>query len=254
MTDAQEYFNRLSGGDFDSINMDSLSSAQRSRFLAWCSSKGLNPLLDEENTNLEQATLNVVEPRLLVSIGSHKGLGIDIQDIGDLFPSEVIDYKTDDFLISIFNQKEIAYAEAKPIPRQTLAGLFAAKEAVIKASNNPALTIASIAVEHDSNGQPFFSDFQISISHSNNYAIAVAFNYAARSDIGGSDLGPDIKKISDRLSVIESMPDKGDAQDRLGLKMVIGLMLGSAIVATLLTIAISDQNSTINTLYRSLFS
>ncbi len=65
---------------------------------------------------------------------------------------------------------------------ETLAGMFATKEAVLKALGMPAGTWQQLCVKHDDSGAPFIlfiepkpwvHEISISISHNNDFAIAV---------------------------------------------------------------------------------
>ena len=57
----------------------------------------------------------------------------------------------------------------------TTAGLFAAKEALVKADNRlMGRAFNSIVIEHAPDGKPLYEGFQISISHTDTLAVAVA--------------------------------------------------------------------------------
>ena len=89
-----------------------------------------------------------------------------------------------------FSEKEIEYVSAKLDKNQTIAGMFCAKEAVLKAFKIGIGKIAlkSVEILHFSSGAPYLfcnqeildllkqnglSRVEISISHSQNYAVAV---------------------------------------------------------------------------------
>jgi len=100
-------------------------------------------------------------------------VGIDIESVGS-FP-EVSDYREDEFYASNFTQREISYALLRQDPRETLAGIFCAKEALCKADRACSTTpFCTLEIEHDEVGVPYFNGFAISISHANGFAIAVA--------------------------------------------------------------------------------
>jgi phosphopantetheine--protein transferase-like protein len=95
--------------------------------------------------------------------------------------------KTDGFSDRVFAVSELEYASKKSIPSQTLAGFYAAKEAIAKALKLPLMQIIrETEISHDESGAPFavFSgktkeqakDYkvEISISHDGGFAIAVA--------------------------------------------------------------------------------
>ena len=108
--------------------------------------------------------------------------GIDLVDI-NRFKNSIND---DTFLNKVFNEKEIEYIK-KHESLDTIAGIFAAKEAMLKAIkkgiNN--YSLKDIEISHDDNNAPFIilhnnikSDYDIdnislSISHDKDYAIAI---------------------------------------------------------------------------------
>jgi holo-[acyl-carrier protein] synthase len=104
-------------------------------------------------------------------------IGVDMEHIENL--PKAIDFREDEFYKLNFTNKEISYALLKPRPYETLAGLFCAKEAICKADNEiKELSFNEIEIEHSSNGAPHFKNFSLSISHSNGFAIAVAYKNA----------------------------------------------------------------------------
>ncbi len=82
------------------------------------------------------------------------------------------------FLRKAFSQSEL---ENQNI--QHLAGLWAAKEAVIKAALVPPRHLSDIEITHDASGRPRgiveAQHFEISISHNGDYVVAVAMRVAA---------------------------------------------------------------------------
>ena len=100
-------------------------------------------------------------------------IGIDIEQISNM--PIVGDYREDEFYRMNFTPVEIAYCILQPSPAASFAGLFAAKEAIVKAnklfSNKP---FNAIYIDHLPNGKPIHPLFKLSISHSNDIAIAVA--------------------------------------------------------------------------------
>lgn len=100
-------------------------------------------------------------------------VGIDIEEISKL--PRVNDFREDAFYTMNFSSSEIAYCILKPDPGASFTGLFAAKEAIVKAdSSMTARPFNSIIIDHLPNGTPVFPSFQLSISHTNSVAIAVA--------------------------------------------------------------------------------
>jgi phosphopantetheinyl transferase (holo-ACP synthase) len=149
-------------------SIDELSSAQLARLLIWAKKHGI------EINNQKTAATSNIEVKRKLDPSSSFSIGIDIQSIEELF-SFVSGEDESDFINSFFAEEEIKYAKRKPDPKQTLAGIFAAKEAVLKvsdASSDP----SSVVITHDRLGRPFVSGFHISISHSQDFAIAIALS------------------------------------------------------------------------------
>lgn len=76
------------------------------------------------------------------------------------------------FLESVYTQNEIAYCKAA----QSFAGLFAAKEAYLKALGTGInCRLNTIEIDHTQSGKPFIKNAEhcdLSISHDGDYAIA----------------------------------------------------------------------------------
>jgi len=109
------------------------------------------------------------------------GMGSDIIEVERI--KKAIDRWGDNFLNHIFTKEELAYAHKRKYPTQHLAARFAAKEAIFKAvGNNPNLSWKDMSILNDQYGRPYclFKDKKyknkiiISISHTENYAIANA--------------------------------------------------------------------------------
>ena len=100
-------------------------------------------------------------------------VGIDAENISSM--PVVNDFREDAFYKMNFAPAEMAHCILQPNPYASFAGLFAAKEAIIKADNlyrnKPFNTII---IDHLPEGKPVHPGFQISISHTNETAVAVA--------------------------------------------------------------------------------
>ncbi|HZK33323.1 MAG TPA: NAD(P)H-hydrate dehydratase [Tissierellaceae bacterium] len=116
-------------------------------------------------------------------------IGVDIVNINRI--EKILISKRDQFLNKLFTEKEIKYISTKNYKANTIAGMFASKEAVSKAlgSGIGYINWQDIEVLHNENGKPYISinvklgktmnelglnDFEISISHERDYAIAIA--------------------------------------------------------------------------------
>lgn len=162
------YLEKLTGQSFNNNSYESLSSAQRARFQSWLNKKnisidGINKsknLKDNKNKNNKDYYLK-------------NGVGIDIQNIEE-FSKNYEDFLDDANLKDVFTLSEINYAKTKSNMAETLCGLFAAKEAIIKSGYSIIKKMNEIEITHEENGRPKFMEFNLSISHSKNYCIAVA--------------------------------------------------------------------------------
>lgn len=100
-------------------------------------------------------------------------IGIDIEQISSL--PKTNDYRTEGFYTDNFSDKEISYCILQPNPAASFAGLFAAKEAIVKANNQYKNTkYNQLVITHNSSGKPEFAGMNISISHTEDTAVAVA--------------------------------------------------------------------------------
>lgn len=100
------------------------------------------------------------------------GIGIDIEEI-DSMPG-ANDFREEVFYKMNFSASEIAYCILQPSPYASFAGLFAAKEALVKAdSNYKNKAFNTIVIEHTETGKPSHGDFNLSISHTKTTAVAV---------------------------------------------------------------------------------
>ena len=108
-------------------------------------------------------------------------IGIDIESISRI---DHLFSKKKKLLQRMFNKYEWEYAIAKAHPSQTLTGIWCAKEAVVKAlAPYDQVFIKDICIQHKPSGQPYLvlksetlkiENIHISISHSKDYATAVA--------------------------------------------------------------------------------
>jgi holo-[acyl-carrier protein] synthase len=119
------------------------------------------------------------------------GIGIDIIEIERIRKS--VDTYGNSFLNKIYTQKELEYCMSKYNKYQHLAARFAAKEAIYKAIATgweKEATWKNIEITNEINGMPvvkflgqlkdFVSDdkdIKVSLSHSDNYVVAVAIIY-----------------------------------------------------------------------------
>jgi phosphopantetheine--protein transferase-like protein len=169
----------------------SLSSAQRARFIGWLEVNGRavgSGAIPAQFEVSELARSLGVMPAPSgggssrrptsgpVTAAMVRGVGIDIQSVAELVKPEAInDLKNDAELRAMFTLRELSYAADKGNSAETLAGLFAAKEAIRKADPDMLpQALSSIEILPDAQGAPRFPGFAISISHSAGFAVAIA--------------------------------------------------------------------------------
>ena len=105
-----------------------------------------------------------------------KGIGIDIVDV-NRFRKKIFD-SNKKFYEKIFTKNEIKYCLNYKDPYPHFAGKFAAKEAILKATNKK-IKLNQIRIKNNSNGLEVFikniinPDMLISISHERDYAISI---------------------------------------------------------------------------------
>ncbi|MES2849352.1 MAG: 4'-phosphopantetheinyl transferase superfamily protein [Bacteroidota bacterium] len=126
--------------------------------------------------NGKETTLTFTEPRVQTTTTENENapsVGIDTENISSM--PVINDFRENAFYKMNFAPAEIAYCILQPNPYASFTGLFAAKEAIIKADNNyKNKPFHTIIIDHLPTGKPIHAGFQISISHTNDTAIAVA--------------------------------------------------------------------------------
>lgn len=115
-----------------------------------------------------------------------KGIGIDIVEVDRI---KAAMEKGERFLTRNFTENELIYIEGKGRKPQTVAGMFAAKEAVAKVLGTGirGFRLVEVEIAHNDLGKPYvvllgdaeavakqagILEVQISISHSEAYAVA----------------------------------------------------------------------------------
>jgi phosphopantetheine--protein transferase-like protein len=202
-----EYLSTLLNRPVSAGERVNLSSAQRARLVGWLEASGHTVASGAVPAVLEvsqlERSLSAVAAMPELKLSSRftpnramalpaRGIGIDIQSVAELVKLEPThDLKGDAELRAIFTLRELSYAESRGAAADTLAGIFAAKEAIRKA--DPAmlrLPLTDIEILPDEQGAPQFRGFAISISHSAGIAIAIAIAIPAET------AGPQLKPAS----------------------------------------------------------
>lgn len=175
----RSYILKLVGEDIYEVDEISLSSAQKSRIASWCEDNHIetpdlnsksfwkNPITSSKENTIIYKSKNLSPGNTGISVG------IDIQKISELFPEKENISKNDDSLLGIFTKNELSFAESKEFPRDTLAGIYAAKESIFKCLNAHNKNWSEIEIKYKDN-KPIHDGFAISISHSGDFAIATA--------------------------------------------------------------------------------
>ena len=106
---------------------------------------------------------------------NNSSIGIDIESIDSL--PKTSDFRNEGFYTDNFTEREIAYCILQPHNYASFAGLFAAKEAIVKANDKyKNYKFCQLTISHNSQGKPTFDGLDISISHTNDLAIAIAIS------------------------------------------------------------------------------
>lgn len=106
------------------------------------------------------------------------GIGLDIVEISRIRRS----LERQRFAQRVYSESERAYLSTKADAAQSAAGMFAAKEAVLKSMGKGlgSIPLGAISIEHDAQGAPFVSmplekgRIVLSITHAGDTAAAVA--------------------------------------------------------------------------------
>lgn len=124
--------------------------------------------------------------------GSPGNIGIDIEEVASL--PRTHDYRKDAFYTMNFSPSEIAYCVLQPDPYASFAGLFSAKEAIVKADGRlRSRSFNSIGISHGPEGAPFYPGFNLSISHAGGVAVAVAIPARPEQSVAAPEPQPAVK-------------------------------------------------------------
>jgi phosphopantetheinyl transferase (holo-ACP synthase) len=164
------------------------------------------------------AELNTVPLRQAINGTIKSGVGIDMEEIASM--PKASDFRENEFYRMNFSASEIAYCILQPDPYASFAGLFSAKEAIVKADNhymNKAFN--SVVIDHLADGIPTHPGFQLSISHTGQIAVAIAVQSQA------------FMQHSEEKPALSSVPGKNSSISWLS---VISLLISLAAIAIVL--------------------
>ena len=180
---------RLVGRDVDADTTVKLSSVQQGAFASMAAKAGASVDRGRIKRPFTVATLLDGAPPLPVvagapetraiaqpaaPVGGGVRLGCDVQSIEEFARGvHADDFKTCPFLTAHFAMSEISYCENQLDAMASLCGLYAAKEAIVKAGDERSLN--RIVIDHYASGQPGCEGYALSISHSGDVCMAVAF-------------------------------------------------------------------------------
>lgn len=185
------------------------------------------------NSNISNGKTNSADENS-VALNDHKtyspagfNLGIDIENANNFEPAA--DYREAAFYKTNFSAEEISYCLLQPNTLLSFAGLFAAKEAIVKADNSyQGVNFDTIEIKHDKQGKPVYKNFSISISHTEEVAVAVAF------------LPPQIDLSTSRQQIGSAslfVPDKKGSPKNNGFQLAILLVCLVSLVLAVYAVA-----------------
>ncbi len=232
-----EYLSKLLNKPITPNTEIALSSAQKSRLHGWLINNGIafNEATLARKFTVEKLLFGGIReeaPQLRskdgflssdeLSAGIFK-IGVDIQRVDELFPQGLSsDPKTNQELSQIFTAKELSYAQSKPDTEATLTGIFCAKEAIQKISSI-SKKLNEIEVLPDEDGTPKSNGYLLSISHSGNYAIAIACLATQKY----TDINPKVDSFN-KTSETKDIPG-------LGLRLIDYVLMLLVSIALILT-------------------
>lgn len=156
------------------------------------------------------------------------GLGCDIQCLEEFRRTvKSTDFKASAFLVDVMVPEEISYCEGQTDPVESLCGVFAAKEAVVKAGHDGPLR--AIRVQH-MDGAPMVKGYAVSIAHSGQYCVAVA------QRLGSKSVLPEVAKIAPLEA--EHVTGAAAAQRLKVLKFLYNAAIVAAIIYLLMSRAL----------------
>lgn len=172
------------------------------------------------------ATADYSLPSIIKETIEENSIGIDIELIDNL--PAVSDFRTNTFYQNNFSPYEISHCLMQENPRASFAGLFAAKEALVKIDNKLSESLFNrIEITHTIEGKPMYGSSRISISHAGNYVVAVA---VSRSD---SNVTQNIEEPKENANFLNAGTEKEiQAIKRMArVNILLGIFLAFAIAA-----------------------
>ena len=182
------YILKLTGQDIKGISSIKLSSAQKARVADWHTQNNYD-IPDLTNTCFWKADNSSTSENKLEEVNQDFGIidrrirvGIDIQLISEFLPDITEINKSSNELSTIFTKKELSYCETKQDPRETATGIFALKEAILKASSKDYKSLKDIEIILQEQSPPKHEEYILSLSHSGDMVSALAIQLRVPSD------------------------------------------------------------------------
>jgi phosphopantetheine--protein transferase-like protein len=134
------------------------------------------------------------------SVPPTSSVGIDMEELSSL--PRAHDFRKDAFYNMNFTPSEIAYCVLQPDPYASFAGLFSAKEAIMKADGRlRQQSFNSIGIKHGPAGEPLFPGFHLSISHTGGFAVAVAIPVKSEQAMPASPVPVPVQKGKGAMAI-----------------------------------------------------
>lgn len=187
---AIDYLSRLTGQDISADQPIGLRSVHRYALASWARQEQLQVrsslitsgapfsvrelLADGDalpaHPGNDRAPIQATTP---LSQAHWAGIGIDIEEVASLPEAE--DYREHHFYRDNFSPAEIAHCLLQKDMRASFCGIWAAKEAILKAELRPAAStrLIDIQIGYNEAGRPTHPGCQISISHTAHTAVAI---------------------------------------------------------------------------------
>jgi phosphopantetheinyl transferase (holo-ACP synthase) len=177
------YLSRLTGETVSAGAAVRLRSVQRAAFAAWARKQapGLRlsaitagePFVIGDLFVAEGEPARAMAAPVAALVDSAGGIGIDIEEVAAL--PEADDYRAHAFYQENFSAEELAHCIRQTDVRASLCGIWAAKEAAIKAGlfGWDAGRLGHVVIGRDAAGRPTVAGGQLSISHTATTAVAV---------------------------------------------------------------------------------
>lgn len=196
------FLERLLGEKVDPVGRINVSSTQRAQIVAWLNAQGIQADFNRFKANLMSVqemlaggipaeasgttvarpapTIPPLRPVLPVAqAATPLGLGVDLQARTSMPSAD--DFRSDRFYATNFTDRELSHAIQQGDPLETLTGIWAAKEAVIKSGAvTPAKpgVLGDVEIGRNESGAPEFPGCLLSISHEAGMAVAVCVRLA----------------------------------------------------------------------------